>query len=48
MWWMWYSGMYVDTQTNYWVIALYEPLHVACGVEWVNTIIATYIEWWNL
>lgn len=48
MWWAWYSGMYVDTESNYWVIALYEPLHLACGIEWVNRIIAAYIAWWNL
>ena len=48
MWWVWYSGMYVETETNYWVIAIYEPLRQACRIEWVNSAITWYIEWWNL
>ncbi len=48
MWWVWYSGMYVETETNYWVIAIYEPLRQACRIEWVNSLVTSYIEWWNL
>ena len=48
MWWVWYSGMYVETDANYWVIAIYEPLRQACRIEWVNSIVTSYIEWWNL
>lgn len=48
MWWVWYSGMYVETETNYWVIAIYEPLRQACRIEWVNSVVTSYIEWWNL
>lgn len=48
MWWAWYSGMYVSTDANYWVIAFYEPLRVACHIEWINTIVTAYIEWWIL
>lgn len=48
MWWVWYSGMYVETETNYWVIAIYEPLRQACRIGWVNSAVTSYIEWWNL
>lgn len=48
MWWMWYSGMYLETETNYWVIAAYEPLRQACRVEIINDIVTAYIVWWNL
>ena len=48
MWWSWYSGMYVSTEVNYWVIAFYEPLHQACRISWINGIVSAYIEWWNL
>jgi hypothetical protein len=48
MWWAWYSGMYVSTENNYWVIAFYEPLRVACHIEWINDIVTAYIEWWIL
>ena len=48
MWWVWYSGMYVETETNYWIIAIYEPLRQLCRIEWVNSAITAYIEWWNL
>ncbi|MCX7419063.1 MAG: hypothetical protein NT013_05940 [Planctomycetia bacterium] len=48
MWWVWYSGMYVETEANYWVIAIYEPLRQACRIEWVNSAMTSYIEWWNL
>lgn len=48
MWWAWFSGMHVSTERNYWVIAFYEPLRLACQIEWINTIVTAYIEWWNL
>ena len=48
MWWVWYSGMYVETESNYWVIAIYEPLRQACRIEWVDSVVTGYIEWWNL
>lgn len=48
MWWVWYSGMYVDTEENYWVIAIYEPLRQTCRIQWMNSIVTSYIEWWNL
>ena len=48
MWWAWYSGMYVSTQHDYWVIAFYEPLRLACGIEWIDSLVTSYIEWWNL
>ena len=48
MWWEWYSGMYVSTSGNYWVIAIYEPLRLACQIDWVNSIVTAYIEWWIL
>ncbi len=48
MWWAWYSGMYVSTEGNYWVIAIYEPLRLACQIDWVNSIVTAYIEWWIL
>ncbi len=48
MWWAWYSGMYVSTEDNYWVIAIYEPLRQACRIEWINSFVTAYIEWWNL
>lgn len=48
MWWAWYSGMYVSTEANYWVVAFYEPLRVACHIEWINDIVTAYIEWWIL
>lgn len=48
MWWAWYSGMYVSTEQDYWVIAFYEPLRVACEFEWIDSVVTAYIEWWNL
>jgi hypothetical protein len=48
MWWAWYSGMYVSTTADYWVIAFYEPLRMACQIEWINSLVTAYIEWWNL
>ncbi len=48
MWWEWYSGMYVSTGGNYWVIAIYEPLRLACQIEFINSIVTAYIEWWIL
>ena len=48
MWWAWYSGMYVSTTVNYWVIAFYEPLRLACQIDWINSGVTAYIEWWNL
>ncbi len=48
MWWYWYSGMYVSTSADYWVIAFYEPLRLACQIEWMDSIVTAYIEWWNL
>ncbi len=48
MWWAWYSGMYVSTQSDYWIIAFYEPLRLACRIEWFDSIVTAYIEWWNL
>ncbi len=48
MWWTWYSGMYVSTQSDYWVIAFYEPLRLACHIEWIDRIVTAYIEWWIL
>ncbi|MFM9963858.1 MAG: hypothetical protein ACKV2Q_21875 [Planctomycetaceae bacterium] len=48
MWWAWFSGMHVSTERNYWVIAFYEPLRLLCQIEWINTIVTAYIEWWNL
>ena len=48
MWWAWYSGMYVSTEGNYWVIAIYEPLRLACHIDCVNSFVTAYIEWWNL
>ena len=48
MWWVWYSGMYVSTSADYWVIAFYEPLRVACRIEWIDSVVTAYIEWWNL
>lgn len=48
MYWIWYSGMYVSTEANYWVIAFYEPLRLACHIEWVDRIVTAYIEWWIL
>lgn len=48
MWWAWYSGMYVSTQADYWVIAFYEPLRMACQFEWIDSIVRAYIECWNL
>lgn len=48
MWWVWYSGMYLETEANYWAVAIYEPLRQACRIEWVNSIVTSYIEWWNL
>jgi hypothetical protein len=48
MWWVWYSGMYVETEANYWVIAVYEPLRQACRIRWVHSVVTWYIEWWNL
>ena len=48
MWWAWYSGMYVSTSSDYWVIAFYEPLRLACRIEWIDSLVTGYIEWWNL
>lgn len=48
MWWAWYSGMYVSTESDYWVIAFYEPLRQACRIEWIDSLVTAYIEWWNL
>ncbi len=48
MWWAWYIGMYVDPESNYWVIAAYEPLREACRIEFINDIVTGYIEWWIL
>ncbi len=48
MWWVWYSGMYVSTSADYWVIAFYEPLRLACRIEWIDSLVTAYIEWWNL
>lgn len=48
MWWSWFSGMYLATESNYWVIAFYEPLRLACQIEVVNSVVTAYIEWWNL
>lgn len=48
MWWVWYSGMYVSTEANYWVIAFYEPLRLACEIDAVNSAVVAYVEWWNL
>ena len=49
MWWVWYSGMYVSTSADYWVIAFYEPLRLACQqIEWSDSFVRAYIEWWNL
>lgn len=48
MWWAWYSGMYVSTEADYWVIAFYEPLRIACQIEWIDSLVTAYIEWWNL
>ena len=48
MWWAWYSGMYVSTGSNYWVIAFYEPLRLACQIDCVNSVVKSYIEWWIL
>lgn len=48
MWWAWYSGMYVSTEANYWIIAFYEPLRLVCQIDWVNSVVMAYIEWWNL
>lgn len=48
MWWVWYSGMYVSTAADYWVIAFYEPLRLACRIEWIDSFVTAYIEWWNL
>lgn len=48
MWWAWYSGMYVSTEADYWVIAFYEPLRLACQFEWIDSVVTAYIEWWNL
>ncbi len=48
MWWAWYSGTFVSTEANYWIIAVYEPLRLACNVDWINAIVTAYIEWWNL
>ena len=48
MWWEWYSGMYVSTGGNYWVIAIYEPLRLACQIDCINSVVTAYIEWWIL
>lgn len=48
MWWVWYSGMYVSTKSDYWVIVFYEPLRLACQFEWIDTLVTAYIEWWIL
>ena len=48
MWWVWYSGMYVSTESNYLVIVFYEPLRLACHIEWIDRIVTAYIEWWIL
>lgn len=48
MWWAWYSGMYVSTSSDYWVIAFYEPLRLMCQIEWLDSLVTAYIEWWNL
>lgn len=48
MWWAWYSGMYVSTVADYWIIAFYEPLRLACQIEWIDSLVTGYIEWWNL
>lgn len=48
MWWAWYSGMFVSTTSDYWVIAFYEPLRMACQIECIDSIVTAYIEWWNL
>lgn len=48
MWWAWYSGMYVSTSSDYWVIAFYEPLRMACQIEWIDSIVTACIECWNL
>ena len=48
MYWRWYSGMYVSTEGDYWVIAFYEPLRRVCQNQWFNSIVTAYIEWWIL